>query len=276
LGPKLQTLLEIGCGPTLHCALCATEYVEEIVLSDFASSNRKEIELWIQNDPGDFDWSLIAKRVCELEGNSLGPKLQTLLEIGCGPTLHCALCATEYVEEIVLSDFASSNRKEIELWIQNDPGDFDWSLIAKRVCELEGNRGKWMEKEKKLRDSIKQVLKCDVHQSNPLHPVQLEPVDCILTASCLEAACKDEAAYRTAVRNITSLLKPGGVLIIIGDMNQAVYKVNEYNFSILPLDRTLMKNALEEADCEIKQLETCKSVTWSGNDMIFFLVAQKK
>ncbi|XP_043532316.1 nicotinamide N-methyltransferase-like isoform X1 [Chiloscyllium plagiosum] len=112
-----------------------------------------------------------------LKAFSRGPRFHTLLEIGCGPCLHCTLCATEHVEEMVLSDYASNNRQEIEQWLQNDPKAFGWSPIAKFVCELEGNREKWQEKEKKLRDSIKQVLKCDVHQNNPLHSVELEPID---------------------------------------------------------------------------------------------------
>ncbi|XP_041030551.1 nicotinamide N-methyltransferase-like isoform X1 [Carcharodon carcharias] len=186
---------------------------------------------------------------------SSGPKFRTLLEIGCGPCLHLALCALGHAEEIVLSDFASNNRQEIQLWLQNDPGAFDWSPIAKFVCELEGNREKWAEKEKKLRDSVKQVLKCDVHQSNPLCPVELEPIDCLVTSLCLEAACKDKTAYCSALRNVTSLLKPGGVLIMISDLNETYYTVNGLKFSCLKFDQVFLENALKEAGYEIDQFE---------------------
>ncbi|XP_067827107.1 nicotinamide N-methyltransferase-like [Heptranchias perlo] len=211
---------------------------------------------------------------------SSGPKIHTLLEIGCGPCLHSALCASEYVEEIVVTDYVSNNRREIELWLQNDPGAFDWSPFTKFVCELEGNRKQWAEKEKKLRDSIKQVLMCDIHQSNPLYPVELEPVDCLLTSLCLEAACKDKTAYCNALRNVTSLLKPGGVLIMAGVLNETFYKVNEYVFSCLTFDRVFLEKALKEVGYEIEQFETFtgpdKSVnTLSDFEAAFFLVAHK-
>ncbi|GCC23246.1 hypothetical protein chiPu_0001640 [Chiloscyllium punctatum] len=99
------------------------------------------------------------------------------LKLDVVPVFTALSVAMEHAEEMVLSDYASNNRQEIEQWLRNDPKAFDWSPIAKFVCELEGIRGKWQEKEKKLRDSIKQVLKCDVHQNNPLHSVELEPTD---------------------------------------------------------------------------------------------------
>ncbi|XP_048418206.1 nicotinamide N-methyltransferase-like [Stegostoma tigrinum] len=206
-------------------------------------------------------------------------RFHTLLEIGCGPCLHCALCATEYVEELVLSDYASNNRQEIEQWLQNDPRAFDWSPVAKFVCELEGNREKWPEKEKKLRDCIKQILKCDVHQNNPLHPVELEPVDCLMTSLCLEAACKDEAAYCSAVRNVTSLLKPGGKLIVVSVLNETFYTVDKYKFSCLKFDQAFLEKTLKEAGYEIEQVEMFiapKTInTISDYEAAIFLVARK-
>ncbi|GCB79652.1 hypothetical protein scyTo_0020235, partial [Scyliorhinus torazame] len=140
--------------------------------------------------------------------------------------------------------------------------------------------GKWTEKEKKLRDSIKQVLKCDVHQTNPLDPVELEPVDCLVTSLCLEAACKDKAAYCAALSNITSLLKPGGVLIMNGVLNETFYMVDKYRFSRLAIDQVLLEKAFREAGYETEWLEIFdgpdKSVnTLSDYEAAFNLPARK-
>ncbi|XP_038635548.1 nicotinamide N-methyltransferase-like [Scyliorhinus canicula] len=211
---------------------------------------------------------------------SNGPKFRRLLEIGSGPCLHFALCASGHAEEIVLSDFVRSNCQEIKLWLKNDPGAFDWSHFAKLVCELEGNREKWTEKEKKLRDSVKQVLKCDVNQTNPLDPVELEPVDCLMTSLCLEVACKDKAAYCAALRNVTALLKPGGVLIMNGVLNQTFYTVNNHKFSCVKFDQAFLRKIVKEVGYEIEQLEIFDGLDKSQNTLsdfnaIFFLVALK-
>lgn len=60
--------------------------------------------------------------------------------MGSGPTIHSVLSACQYYEEIVLSDFVDSNRKEIEKWLKNQDGCLDWKAILQYVCELEGKR----------------------------------------------------------------------------------------------------------------------------------------
>lgn len=60
--------------------------------------------------------------------------------MGSGPTIHSVLSACEYYDEIVLSDFAYNNRREIEKWLKNQEGCLDWKPILQHVCELEGKR----------------------------------------------------------------------------------------------------------------------------------------
>lgn len=60
-----------------------------------------------------------------------------------------------------------------------------------------------------MRQVVKQVLKCDVTQSRPLGAVPLPLADCLLSTLCLDAACPDLPAFCTALKNLSSLLKPG-------------------------------------------------------------------
>lgn len=60
-----------------------------------------------------------------------------------------------------------------------------------------------------MRQVVKQVLKCDVTQSQPLGAVPLPLADCLLSTLCLDAACPDLPAFCTALKNLSSLLKPG-------------------------------------------------------------------
>ncbi|XP_050777466.1 nicotinamide N-methyltransferase-like [Gopherus flavomarginatus] len=163
--------------------------------------------------------------ICPASGGSCVVTGDTLIDIGSGPTIHQLLSACESFKEIIASDYTYRNHWELEKWLKNEPGAFDWTPVVKYVCELEGNRGKEAEKEAKLRKIIKQVLKCDVHQSNPMNPIVLPPADCLVSSLCLECACKDLTTYRIALKNIGSPLKPGGHLVLSGVLGCSFYMV---------------------------------------------------
>ncbi|TFJ97500.1 intercellular adhesion molecule 4-like [Platysternon megacephalum] len=67
-------------------------------------------------------------------------KGDTLIDIGSGPTIHQLLSACESFKEIIASDYTYRNHQELEKWLKNEPGAFDWTPVVKYVCELEGNR----------------------------------------------------------------------------------------------------------------------------------------
>ncbi|KFQ51377.1 Nicotinamide N-methyltransferase, partial [Nestor notabilis] len=64
----------------------------------------------------------------------------TLIDVGCGPTIYQLLSACERFQEIISLDYTDRNRWELEKWLKNEPGAFDWSPVVKYVCELEGDR----------------------------------------------------------------------------------------------------------------------------------------
>ncbi|XP_059575819.1 nicotinamide N-methyltransferase-like [Alligator mississippiensis] len=182
-------------------------------------------------------------------------KGDTLIDIGSGPTIYHLLSACEKFNEIIISDYTDRNRQELEKWLKKEPGAFDWTPAVKYVCELEGQREKWAEKEEKLRKKVKQVLKCDVRKPNPLAPVTLPAADCLLSMLCLEAACKDLGTFRAAVKNISSLVKPGGHLVLNTVLKGTYYLVGQHNFSCLGLDRESVEAAVRDAGCIIEHIQ---------------------
>nr|XP_056716364.1 nicotinamide N-methyltransferase-like [Euleptes europaea] len=187
-----------------------------------------------------------------------GLKGDTLIDIGSGPTIYQFLSACEFFREIIASDYTDQNREEMQRWLKKEPGAFDWSPVVKYVCELEGDREKWAQKEEKVRSSIKQVLKCDVTQPNPLAPISLPPADCLLSTYCLELASKDLPAFRSALKNIGSLLKPGGHLVFASALELTFFMIGQRRFGCLYLEQKTLEEAVKGAGFDIEWVETTK------------------
>uniref|UniRef100_A0ACB8EYG4 Uncharacterized protein n=1 Tax=Sphaerodactylus townsendi TaxID=933632 RepID=A0ACB8EYG4_9SAUR len=212
------------------------------------------------------------KKLCQGASLSATPHLlgglqgDTLIDIGSGPTIYQYLSACEYFREIVATDYTDQNREEMQRWLKKEPGAFDWSPVVKYVCELEGNRPavkrlgqlggeEWTQKEEKVRRAVKQVLKCDVTEPNPLAPLSLPPADCVLSTLCLEGACKDLPTFCSALKNISSLLRSGGHLVLLAILEETFYMVGQRRFSCLYLDQKSVEEAVKEAGFDIEWLE---------------------
>ena len=66
------------------------------------------------------------------------PKDGRLLEIGSGPTIHVVAAASRCFREIVMSDYAEQNLKEVDLWLKKDPSAFNWNSVLEFIGKKEG------------------------------------------------------------------------------------------------------------------------------------------
>ncbi|XP_001511609.1 nicotinamide N-methyltransferase [Ornithorhynchus anatinus] len=207
-----------------------------------------------------------------------GLKGDLLIDIGSGPTIYQLLSACEAFREIVATDYTAQNRQELQKWLSKEPGAFDWSPVVKYVCDLEGDRSKWAEKEEKLRRAVSRILECDVTRSRPLGSVSLPQADCLLSTLCLDAACKDLPSYQAALKHIATLLKPGGYLVLVDALRSSYYMIGQQKFSSLSLDQETVEAAVKGAGFAIQQLEIIPqsySRAQAANDGLFYLVGQK-
>ncbi|XP_032085821.1 nicotinamide N-methyltransferase-like [Thamnophis elegans] len=207
-----------------------------------------------------------------------GIKGDTLIDIGTGPTIHQFLSACESFREIIATDYTDQNREEVQRWLKKEPGAFDWTPIVKYVCELEGDRDKWPEKEEKVRRAVKRYLKCDVTQPNPLAPLVIPPADCLVSICCFDGACKDIPTYRSAFRNISSLLKPGGHLLLYSMLEGDYYVIGQRKFSALYLEKEMVEEAVRHAGFAIRWIEETKlkiPLSIANGKKLCILLAQK-
>ncbi|KAM4704304.1 indolethylamine N-methyltransferase-like [Rhinophrynus dorsalis] len=184
-----------------------------------------------------------------------GVKGETLIDIGHGPTIYQDLSACESFKEIIGADYTDRNREYYERTLRNEPGTFDWTPVIKAVCELEGKGTTVEEKREKLKNTVTKTVKCDVTKSNPMEPLIFPKVDCIMTLGCLECACKDLDTYCNVLKNISTLLKIGGYLIITEILNCSIFMLGGKTFSCLTLTEEFMRKAITATGFDIVDLE---------------------
>ncbi|XP_078496385.1 indolethylamine N-methyltransferase-like [Lissotriton helveticus] len=174
-------------------------------------------------------------------------KGDTLIAMCFGPFIYYALPASEHFSEIIFSCPNDKSIQELEKWLKNEPDALDWSHVAKFICELEGKSENWMEKLSMLRRKIKKCLKCDVSSGNPLCPIIQPQADCLLLAHCLELFVTDKKSFCDALKNVSSLLKTGGHLIMNVNLNETFFLLGDVKFPHLCIDEGYLKKTLVDA-----------------------------
>ncbi|XP_035687726.1 nicotinamide N-methyltransferase-like [Branchiostoma floridae] len=179
-----------------------------------------------------------------------------LLDIGTGPSILSVLSASKYFSDITCSDYLEVCREELQKWVDGDPDAFDWGAYFRYVSKLEGNSSSPDDIAPRLRKSIKGVVHCDVKQSNPLCAESVDPFDVVVSSFCLELACDTPDQYRAGVGNMTSLVKHGGGLVILGDFKNNIIVETE-KYADFDLNEAFLRDALVAHGCtdiEIRQV----------------------
>ncbi|XP_073537213.1 phenylethanolamine N-methyltransferase [Phyllobates terribilis] len=211
-----------------------------------------------------------------------GIKGHTLVDIGSGPTIYQLLSAFEHFQETILAEYLEVNRKELKMWLSDEPGAFDWSPYFEHVCKLEGKGESWKDKQKRLREHVSRVIPVDVHQPSPLGGELVSgSVDCLVSSFCLEACSPNLEAFQKALENVVGLLKPNGHFLWIGALEESYYLAGEARLSVVPVTEDIVKKALGTAKCVIREFSSYSmtpSMKVGVDDVsgIFFVWAQKE
>lgn len=186
--------------------------------------------------------------MCGVEGD-------LLIGIHNSPTVNHYIAASKRFKKIIATTYSQRCLQHLEKWLKNDPGAHDCSLTFKYACKLEGDSENWMEHQETLRRKIKYIVEHDVSKSNPLDPHVFPQADCLLTEYCLEMTCFEKDAYCNALKNISSLLKKGGHLVMVGCTGCTFHVVGSFKFQALCIEEEFLRKAISDAGYAITLLE---------------------
>ena len=137
-----------------------------------------------------------------------------VLDFGSGPVIQHSISAASKASEIVFCDIFPSNREAVQKWLKKDANAFNWSPHFDYVVKtLEGKGGKEARQREERIRQIAKVVYCDAQAEQLIEKGYEGPYDIVLEFACLMAACTDKQNYRSCMKSLTSLLKPGGVFV---------------------------------------------------------------
>lgn len=169
------------------------------------------------------------------------------LDLGSGPTIYSLISAAASVREIHVCDFLEANLAEVTGWLREDTTAWDWSGFFEAALRLENDDLPWRvgEREALIRERVTQTMRCDLSLFAPLGRA-VQPYDVLVTNFCAESATDDPEQWRAFLRNMASLLKPGGRLVTSALKGATSYAVGSKHFPAVSIDEEDLRQELVE------------------------------
>ena len=195
----------------------------------------------------------------------------TILEYSGGPSLMDMIVAAPKASKIIFSDYAKSNRDEVQKWLDKDPGAFDWTPTVQHVLALEGkatNTTEIQKREECVRKTIKAVVHCDLAADPIVEKGYEGPYDIVNASGVLDVICETKEQYIDGMIKLAALVKKGGRLLICGNTEDDETYTAGATFTT-PLDVTVedVKEAFIAAGliCEsCDENEECETISACG------------
>lgn len=188
---------------------------------------------------------------------------QTVLEVGCGPSLMTTIAIIEKVNRVILTDALQDNLDEIEAVLCNAPQQFDWTPFLKHQEKKAYRSLTWETALSKIRERCSTCW-IDMQKTS----VSRRSQDVIISTFSISEASKDVYDIANIISKLTSYLKPDGLLAAIMDMEAHTYKSGDQD---LPVTFTTPKDifaACKEAGLYDCHYEIFPISTWRGYSYI--------
>lgn len=155
-----------------------------------------------------------------------GRTFDRCLEVGCGPTVHHVVPFVPAVGEFHLSDYLPANLGEVRKWLDGATDAHDWSPHIREALESEGSEATpeaVAARAAELRRKVTALKACDICRPDPLGDgATYDLVTSFYTAEC---AVTTKGVWREVMRNLLSLVRPGGAVFMASMLNCERYDV---------------------------------------------------
>jgi SAM-dependent methyltransferase len=199
--------------------------------------------------PKDVDIEPVVKLIAE-EGSKRLKSNAIAIDVGCGPTVCYWSALASHVQELYLSDYLTVNLAQIAMWLNKEAGMYDWSYYTDMTLRFEGVEKPSTQdvflRETLSRSKVKGIMRCDISREDPVGISQKGIYDCVLSVCCADSITNSKDEWRRYMKNIFSLLKPGGVFLGSSMRNCTHYKIGDISYPAANVNEKDFKELMEE------------------------------
>ena len=186
-----------------------------------------------------------------------------VLEFGIGPTLHHVFPFAPRAREIHVADLLPANLETVRQWCTEGPDAFDWRAFIREVLVCEGVHNPAPDeidaREQLTRARITCLLGGDARLRHPLGEAHCQRYDCVVSCYCADSATASKREWFRYLRNIVSLLAPGGRFIVAALRHCSSYQVGDLQFPSPVIDEHDLKRAFSMLNFDMSSvvLQVC-------------------
>ena len=180
--------------------------------------------------------------------NSLSDNL-LIHEFGGGPTLYSVAALAPKAREIHFSDVVDASLHEVTIWLKDQPGAHDWNPYIALALEAEGSPATEIaitERAMLMRKTVTKLMPCDAQSHSPIELRDMQ-YDLVTAHHCTDVAATNLREWQQVLRNITTIVRPGGWLMLSVTTGASTYEVGEVRFACVNLTKVDVRNGLLSA-----------------------------
>ncbi|MCW3061620.1 MAG: hypothetical protein JWQ02_3441 [Capsulimonas sp.] len=210
------------------------------------------------------------------------PHTPLAVEFGCGPTVHHLFPMAQLADEIHMAEYLASNRQAVQDWIDRKPNAHNWDEFAAEAVRLRGVASPTPEQIQEVQDEARRrvtaIFPGDAFDSDPLGAERRGSYPLVMSHYCAEAASTDIGKWYDCMRNILSLVAPGGTVFLSACGAANYYCVGGRNFpcaGVTPNDtlKSLTDNGFGDIDIRVRLVP---AHTEQGYSSVIFARAVKR
>lgn len=240
-------VLDVGGGPTIYQHMIICLAAGNITHSEFLKNNRDEVEKWLNDEEGSFDWDAYFKLVKKILKND--PKFQAIITNQLKDEDEEIRSHAKNIQEIIESTTVAEFKEQLKK-----------SLGGKTVS------GNIFLPDLGLAEPDKQY---DMVTEGKEGGVEL------LTSNfCIESATPNRSHWEKGMKNIIGKVKLNGYLALTIIRHADYYKVGEKNLLATSIDEDDVRETLQDNGCEILELQVLtgfdkENLGYDGTVMVF-------
>jgi hypothetical protein len=176
------------------------------------------------------------------------------LEFGGGPALPGVAVLAARASEIHFCDYVPANLTEVRRWLNDEPEAYNWRPYIKMVLEAEGGPATpetIARRAAEMRRKVTHLAACDALAELPLG-AEAAPYDLVMARDCTDVAAANLAEWRRILQNVTTLVKPGGWLLVSVTTGATLSAVGTRLFPCVDLTPADIREGYAEAGYEME------------------------